>query len=147
MRPKKSQSGLGHKGLVFCRNKINGWLMKNIDKGLTVPKWLLINRPKILPNAPKFICSNCLGFWWKKASLGVHIPCPWGMSQKKQLCCAAFMKRFSEGTFSTPIPELTWHTDLFLECKCTYVYYFFHKNTNNRMSTKKKEAKPIFKWK
>ena len=32
-------------------------------------------------NAPKFICPNCLpktkslGFWWKKASLGVHSPC------------------------------------------------------------------------
>ena len=30
-------------------------LMKNIDKGLTVPKWA-----KNTPNAPKFICPNCL---------------------------------------------------------------------------------------
>ena len=35
----------GYKGLVFCRN--NGWLMENMDKGLTVPKWVLINQPKI----------------------------------------------------------------------------------------------------
>ena len=36
---------LRYKGLVFGRN--NGWLMKNMDKGLTVPKWVLINLPKI----------------------------------------------------------------------------------------------------
>ena len=29
--------GFGYKGLVFYRN--NGWLMKNMDKELTVPKW------------------------------------------------------------------------------------------------------------
>ena len=40
--------GFGYKGLVFCRN--NGWLMKNMDKGLTVPKWVLINRPKMPQN-------------------------------------------------------------------------------------------------
>ena len=33
------------------------------------------------PNAPKFICPNCLpkskslGFWWKKTSLSVRSPC------------------------------------------------------------------------
>ena len=37
--------GFGYKGLVFCGN--NGWLMENMDKGLTAPKWVLINRPKI----------------------------------------------------------------------------------------------------
>ena len=30
-----------YKSLVFCRN--NGWIMENMDKGLTVPKWVLIN--------------------------------------------------------------------------------------------------------
>ena len=35
----------GYKGLVFCRN--NGSLMENLDKELTVPKWVLINQPKI----------------------------------------------------------------------------------------------------
>ena len=32
-------------GLVFFRN--NGWIMKNMDKGLTVTKWVLIVWPKI----------------------------------------------------------------------------------------------------
>ena len=37
---------------------------------------------EITPNAPNFICPNCLpkhkslGFRWKKASLGVRCPCP-----------------------------------------------------------------------
>ena len=41
----KNYLGFGYKGLVFCRN--NGWLMKNMDKGLTVQKWVLINQQKI----------------------------------------------------------------------------------------------------
>ena len=40
----------GNKGIFFCRN--NGWLMKNMDKGLTLPTWVLINWPKI-PQMPK----------------------------------------------------------------------------------------------
>ena len=36
---------INYKGLVFCRN--NGRLLENMDKGLTVPKWVLIN---CLPN-------------------------------------------------------------------------------------------------
>ena len=36
--------GFGHK--FFGRN--NGLLMENMDKGVTVPKWVLVNRPKIL---------------------------------------------------------------------------------------------------
>ena len=42
--------------LVFCRN--NGWIMENMDQGLTVPKWVLIVWPKIPPNAPEFICPS-----------------------------------------------------------------------------------------
>ena len=57
--------GFGYKGLVFCRN--NGWLMENMDKGLTVPKWVLINWPKI-PEIPR--------------SLSAQIVCP---SPKKYL--------------------------------------------------------------
>ena len=34
-----------YKGLVFCSN--NGRIMENTDKGLIVPKWVLIVRPKI----------------------------------------------------------------------------------------------------
>jgi len=41
----------GYKGLVFYSN--NGWLMENMDKGLTLPKWVLINRLKIPQNFPK----------------------------------------------------------------------------------------------
>ena len=37
--------GCGCKNLVFCRN--NGWIMEKMDKGLTVPKWVLIVWPKI----------------------------------------------------------------------------------------------------
>ena len=93
--------GLGSKGLVFCRN--NGWLIGNTDKGLTenVPKWVLINRPKIpTPNAPKFIHSDCLPepecleFQWKKASLGVRSPWLWwrdGFLKKIFKCVSKYM--------------------------------------------------------
>ena len=52
--------GCGYKGLFFCRN--NGWLMKNMDKGLTLPKWVLINQLKI-PQIPQnisaqFVCPS-----------------------------------------------------------------------------------------
>ena len=70
--------GCGYKGLVFCRN--NGWIMKNTDKGLTVPKWVLLIWPKI-PQMPhnlsaQFVCPSPK-FWnfdGKKASSGVRIP-------------------------------------------------------------------------
>ena len=42
--------GFEYKDLVFCRN--NGWFKENMDKRLTVPKWLLINWPKI-PQIPQ----------------------------------------------------------------------------------------------
>jgi hypothetical protein len=58
--------GCGYKGLVFCRN--NACIIENMDKGLTVPKWVLIVRPKI-PKMPQnlpaqFVCPNqkSLGF-------------------------------------------------------------------------------------
>ena len=65
--------GVGYKGLVFCRN--NGWLMENMrmDKGLTVPKWVLINWQKITQmrknlSAQIFYPSPKVWvFWWKKA--------------------------------------------------------------------------------
>ena len=50
--------------------------MENMDKGLTVPKWELINLLKY----PKNICPNCLtqdqkiGISMKKASLSVRSP-------------------------------------------------------------------------
>ena len=61
----KSQSqtniwDLDIKAYFFCRN--NCWLMKNMDKGLIVPKWVLIVQPKI-PQMPqnlsaKFVCPS-----------------------------------------------------------------------------------------
>ena len=57
--------------------------MENMDKGLTVPKWVLKVCPKIpqmyrkyLSNAPEFICPSpkVLDFDEKKASLGVRSP-------------------------------------------------------------------------
>ena len=54
--------------------------MENMDKGLTVPKWVLIVWPKI-PQMPvnlfaQFVCpsSKVLDFNEKKASLGVRSP-------------------------------------------------------------------------
>ena len=48
--------GFGYKGLVFCRN--NGWLMENMDKGLTVPKMGADKLAENTPNASKFICPQ-----------------------------------------------------------------------------------------
>ena len=44
--------GCGYTDLGFCRN--NGWIMENMDKGLTVPKWGLIVWPKI-PQILEFV--------------------------------------------------------------------------------------------
>ena len=64
--------------------------MENIDKGLTVPKWVLINRPKILQMPQKLsaqiVCSSPK-VWdveEKKASLGVRSPCSKAFCQTKQ---------------------------------------------------------------
>ena len=52
--------------------------MEIMDKGLTVPKWVLMNWPKILkiPQnvSAQIVCQSpkTLGFRWKKVSLGVH---------------------------------------------------------------------------
>ena len=32
--------------------------MENMDKELTVPKWVLINWPKNTPNPPKLVCNR-----------------------------------------------------------------------------------------
>ena len=46
-----------------------------MDKRLTVPKWVLINWPK-MPKMPKNYLPKPkrLEFWWKNASLGVRSP-------------------------------------------------------------------------
>ena len=55
--------------------------MENMDKGLTVPKWVLINWPKI-PQMPQNLSAQIVcpspkvwDFDEKKASLGVRSPC------------------------------------------------------------------------
>ena len=70
----------GYKGLVFCRN--NGWIMENMDKGLTVPKWVLIVRPEItqMPqnpfqyHTPSIFKLNrdCSQFWSKNAQFQIN---------------------------------------------------------------------------
>ena len=56
--------------------------MENMDKGLTVPNWVLIfSSAENTPNDPKIFSPICLpkhkslGFLKKKLSLGVHSPC------------------------------------------------------------------------
>ena len=56
--------------------------MKTMDKeGTVCTKMGADKSAENTPNAPKFIGPNCLpkpkslGFWWKKASLGVRSPC------------------------------------------------------------------------
>ena len=81
----------GYKGLVFYRN--NGWLMENMDKGLTVPKWVLIVWPKI-PQMPKnwsaqIVCPSPK-FWdfdHQKASLGVPSQCPHRRGERNNSVC------------------------------------------------------------
>ena len=50
--------------------------MKNMDKGLIVPKWVLINHLKIPQMPPNCLGQpKSLGFYEKKALLGVRSPC------------------------------------------------------------------------
>ena len=70
-----------YKGLVFCRN--DDWFMeKNMDKGLTVPKWALINQPKIahMPqNSSVQIVCQSLKVWDfdEKRLHWVSVVCDW----------------------------------------------------------------------
>ena len=70
--------GVGYKGFGFFRN--NGWIMENMDKELTVPKWVLIVWPKI-PQMPQKISPKMSAqvqkfkIFEKRLSLGVRSPC------------------------------------------------------------------------
>ena len=69
--------GFGYKELVFCRN--NGWIMENMVKELTVPKWVLIVRPKYpkcLKNFQPKMSAQAQKFeiFENKLSLGVRSP-------------------------------------------------------------------------
>ena len=79
--------GVGYKGFVFCRN--NGWLIENMDKGLTVhtktgADKLVENTPNVL----KLICRNCLskpkslGFWWVPFVHGMRHMKEWNIWNK-----------------------------------------------------------------
>ena len=71
--------GFGYKGLVFCRNY--GWLMENMDK--TLGFWCQTIHEKFLQRFDPIFglkmmvksgLEKSLGFWWKRASLGVRSP-------------------------------------------------------------------------
>ena len=47
----------GYKGLVFFVEIMVDYLMANMDKGLNVPKWVLINWPKI-PQMPQNLSAQ-----------------------------------------------------------------------------------------
>ena len=54
--------------------------MKNMDKGLTVPKWVMINRPEIPQNlsaqivcpSPKVLDFNKKGLHWASVVRGMY---------------------------------------------------------------------------
>ena len=87
--------GFGYKGINFCRN--NGWLMKNMDKGLTVPKWVLINLPKI-PQMPQNLSAH-IGFLEDLKTPKGHFKTNWSLIQIVSLiyndfACIAFQLFF-----------------------------------------------------
>ena len=60
--------------------------MENMDKELTVPKWVLIVRPKITQMPSKIFSPKCLPktksprFFFKNLSLGVLSPCTYAIT-------------------------------------------------------------------
>ena len=78
--------GCEYKGLVFCRN--NGWIMENMDKGLTVPKRGLINPEAFgiflaklsAPTLVQWVPCPCFPlfnhYFYIKLSLFIHIHIP-----------------------------------------------------------------------
>ena len=78
---------VAHSTRPFSRPKTNNqsikkfWLMENLDKELPVPKWVLINQPKI-PQMPQnlsaqIVCPSQKDWDFdkkKRASLGVRTP-------------------------------------------------------------------------
>ena len=72
---------MGWRYKAFCRN--NGWIKENMDKGLTVPKWVLIVWPKIhqMPQnlsaqfvfpSPKFLDFNEKSLHWVSVVCGFN---------------------------------------------------------------------------
>ena len=88
---------LGLKTKVFCRK--NNQIHFPMDKGLAVPKWALIVRPKIPQMPQKYISPICLppkpkrlGYHWKKASSDVRGPC---LEESIFFACVRILKFFS----------------------------------------------------
>ena len=90
----------GYRGLVFCRN--NGQLMENIDMGLTVPKWVLINWPKV-PQMPQ--------------NSSAQIVCPslkvWYFDEKRLWYVVLRKYKASSRIFPSVICRQLWSTVLY----------------------------------
>ena len=102
----------GYKGLVFCR--INGWILENMEKGLTVPKWMLTIWPKI-PQMPQNLCISS-GFQWKKASSGVGSPWYVATGRKWKCSNASFFKVSLALCWGSLIPDFTKNLDNRQKC-------------------------------
>ena len=89
--------------------------MENMDQGLTVPKWVLINRPKIpktLQNLSDQIVCPSLKFWYsdeRKASLLVRSPCVDQFGTQILLQCRAFTFSASLALKKEPKHALFWN--------------------------------------
>ena len=96
--------------------------MENMDKRLTVLKWVLIYWPKIPQIPPKLICPNCLPkpksfeFRWKKVSLSVRSPCVciYCICCPNCLVCSALLLTLTThphttGTSASGIPTVRRH--------------------------------------
>ena len=89
--------------------------MENMDKRLTVPKWVLINGPKI-PQTPQtlsaqIVCPS-LKFWdfdEEKASLGVRSQCVDQFGTQILLQCRAFTFSASLALKKEPKHALFWN--------------------------------------
>ena len=105
--------GFGYRGFVFCRN--NGWLVENMDKGLTVPKGVLINRAKIHQMLQKL-----------SAQIVCQSPKVWDLDEKR-LHWESVVRRSLDTKFQTNQWANPSHTQsftiqfIFLECNTIYI--------------------------
>ena len=108
--------------------------MENMDKGLIVPKWVLINRPKIPQMPPKcltqFVCpspkvwdfrkrlSLGVGSLWGEAKRGPNVPIPSGGPTKQ----ATTYTRKELSKFDRQFPEFSGTQNNFLSTflLCTF---------------------------
>ena len=88
--------------------------MKNLDKELTVPKWVLIIQPKI-PQMPQLVpfqnvCPSpkVRNFWKKQLSLGVCSPCTGGWKPFKIMSPAPVSLIYSMLQYHKFLPQDTY---------------------------------------